>query len=63
MLLLSRREHEEVVIVMPDGRHVVIEVMDISSYRQQVRLGINAPQDVRIWRREILPTADHQDGG
>lgn len=51
MLVLSRREGEQVVI----GDGIVVTVTLIE--RGRVRLGIDAPRDVPIYRRE-LPEAD-----
>jgi len=47
MLVLSRRLKEEIVI---DG-NIRVVVLSISGNR--VRLGIDAPADVTIWRDEL----------
>lgn len=47
MLILTRRAGERVVI----GDDVLVTVMEISG--QTVRLGIDAPQGVAIYREEI----------
>ena len=47
MLVLSRKIGER--IVMGDG--IVVTVLDIKG--RQVRLGIEAPPDVTIWRGEL----------
>ena len=47
MLVLSRHRDEEIVI----GDDVVITVVDIRD--DKVRLGIEAPQDVSVHRREV----------
>lgn len=49
MLVLSRKESEQIVI----GKDTVVTVMRISGNR--VRLAIEAPQFVRIWRAELRP--------
>ena len=49
MLVLARKEGERVMI----GRDIVITVVAIRG--TSVRLGIDAPADVGIWREEILP--------
>lgn len=49
MLVLSRKEGEEIVI----GKDIVITVVDIEHGK--VRLGISAPRDVPIFRKELLP--------
>jgi carbon storage regulator len=47
MLVLSRKLNEKIVI---DGG-IVVTVVKID--RNQVRLGIEAPKDVRVFREEI----------
>jgi len=54
MLLLTRKLGEEIVI----GEDIVLTVMRIGP--DTVRIGLSAPRDVPIWRRELLaPTAAH----
>ncbi len=48
MLVLSRKRHEKLVI----GDNIVIEVVRLSS--DAVRLGITAPNDVKIVRTELI---------
>lgn len=48
MLVLSRRQEEALVI---DG-DIVVRVLEVKG--TTVRLGIDAPADVRIQRREII---------
>ena len=47
MLIITRRPGEKVII----GDDVVVEVMEIVG--NQVRLGVRAPQSVRVYREEI----------
>ena len=47
MLVLSRKPGEKVVI----GGHITLTVVDVQGNR--VRLGIDAPDDVRILRGEL----------
>ena len=47
MLVLSRRENESIVI---DGR-IEVTIVDIRSKR--VRVGITAPEDITVHRKEI----------
>ena len=47
MLVLSRKESESIVL----GEDIVITVLGIE--RDQVKIGIKAPQEIRIWREEI----------
>lgn len=51
MLVLSRKVNERIVI----GGNVVLTVVKID--RNQVRLGIQAPEHVAIYREEISPGA------
>ena len=55
MLVLSRREGETLVI----GGNVVITVKQVRGSRVQV--GIEAPDDVRVWRGELEPWRDESN--
>lgn len=50
MLVLSRRVSESLLI----GNDIEIEVLDICS--SQVKLGIRAPREIPVLRRELLMT-------
>lgn len=49
MLVLSRKLGEKIVI----GENIVVTVVKID--RNQIRIGIEAPQDVPVYREEIAP--------
>ncbi len=49
MLVLSRKLGEKIFV----GENVVITVVDID--RGKVRLGVEAPRDVPVFREELLP--------
>ena len=49
MLVLSRKLGEKIVI----DDNIVVTVVKID--RNQIRLGIEAPGDVKIYREEIMP--------
>ena len=49
MLVLSRKLGEKIVI----GENIVITVVKID--RNQIRIGIEAPHDVPVYREEIAP--------
>ena len=49
MLVLSRKLGEKIYI----GDNICITVVDID--RGKIRLGIEAPRDVPIYRQELLP--------
>ncbi len=48
MLILSRRKDESVII---DGR-IEVAIVDIKG--DQVKLGIKAPRDVKVFRNEVF---------
>jgi carbon storage regulator len=50
MLVLSRKLGEKIII----GNNIVVTVVKID--RNQIRIGIEAPHDVPVFREEILPT-------
>jgi carbon storage regulator len=50
MLVLSRKLGEKILI----GENIVLTVVKID--RNQIRLGIEAPGDVTVYREEICPT-------
>jgi carbon storage regulator len=47
MLVLSRKECESIII---DG-HIKLTVVEIRG--DKIRLGIEAPQEVNVWREEL----------
>ena len=49
MLVLSRKLGEKIII----GDNIVVTVVKID--RNQIRLGIEAPQEVPVYREEIAP--------
>jgi carbon storage regulator len=57
MLVLSRKLNEKIVI---DGR-IVVTVVKID--RNQVRIGIEAPGDVPVFREEIQPAWQSESAG
>lgn len=55
MLVLSRKLGEKIFI----GESICITVVDID--RGKIRLGIQAPRDVPIYREELIPlNSDHE---
>ena len=58
MLALTRRIGESVILTLPDGRRVEVWFGDKSG--DQVRFGIDAPDDVRIHRAELLEGEDQE---
>ena len=51
MLALKRKKGESLTITMPDGRVMVVEIVDVRG--DVVKVGIEAPQDVQILRTEL----------
>ena len=47
MLILSRKPHESIMI----GDQIEVSVVDIKG--DQVKLGIDAPRDVKVFRQEV----------
>jgi len=56
MLVLSRKLGEKIFI----GDNICITVVDID--RGKIRLGIEAPRDVPIYRQELLPLGQPRAG-
>lgn len=54
MLVIRRREGEALVIGGPGGERIEIEVLTIEG--SQIKLGIRAPREVRVLRKEIAET-------
>jgi carbon storage regulator len=48
MLVLSRKQGERIVI----GDNIVITVVSLEYGK--VRLGIEAPREIKVWREEML---------
>lgn len=52
MLVLSRKLGEKIFI----GDNICITVVDID--RGKIRLGIEAPKEIAIYRQELVPTGE-----
>ncbi|MEK7061634.1 MAG: carbon storage regulator [Patescibacteria group bacterium] len=57
MLVLSRKKNEEIVI-SDNIKIVVLEIMNGTT----VRLGIEAPKEIPIYRKELLDSILQKDG-
>ena len=55
MLVLSRNKDESIII----GNNTEITIVGI--YRNKVRLGINAPKEVSVHRREVYEAIQHEE--
>ena len=52
MLVLSRKLGEKITI----GPNIVITIVDVD--RGRVRIGIEAPRDITVYRAELLPAIE-----
>ena len=57
MLVLSRKLGEKIVI----GENIVVTVVKID--RNQIRIGIEAPHEVPVYREEIAPVPPTRQEG
>ncbi len=48
MLILSRKLNEKIII----GDNVELSIIEIKG--DQVKLGVNAPRDVKVFRKEVF---------
>lgn len=55
MLILSRRLNERIII----GDDVEVTVLDIKG--DQVKLGIRAPQNVKVYRQEVFEAIQEEN--
>lgn len=53
MLVLTRKLNDRVLLQYPDGTAVWVTLIEID--RGRIRLGFDAPPDVKIYREELLP--------
>jgi len=56
MLILSRRKNEIIDLTLPDGRKIEIIVAEIRGDR--CRIGIVAPREIPVHRREVQEVID-----
>ncbi len=52
MLVLGRKEREAIVLTLPNGEQIIVAVSKIVD-KTHVRIGIDAPKNVKIWRSEL----------
>ncbi|MCL2121456.1 MAG: carbon storage regulator [Clostridiales bacterium] len=58
MLILSRKTDESLIIEV-EGLDEPVEIIITELSANQVRLGIQAPQGCKIWRKELLQTVEY----
>jgi len=56
VLVLSRKKNESIVI----GENIIVVVVEVRG--DKVRLGIDAPRDVTVHRREVYDAIKHSEG-
>ena len=60
MLVLTRREKQSTIFALPSGDVIRVEVSKIKG--DTVRIAIDAPKTVNIFRDDIKTRRDHSDG-
>lgn len=60
MLVLSRNQGESIVIQTPAGE--LVEVMIVECQGKKIRVGIEAPKDHIVYRKELLQKIQCQRG-
>jgi carbon storage regulator len=56
MLVLTREEDEDILI----GDNIVIKIVSVNRTNGQVRLGIEAPRNIAIDRREVRESKERE---
>ena len=54
MLVLTRKQNESVIILLLNGQCIEVNVSKIDNDR--VKIGIDAPKSIRIFRKEVYDT-------
>jgi carbon storage regulator CsrA len=54
MLTLARREGESIILTIDGMAPIRIMLSTVDKHRRQARIGIEAPDEVEIWREELL---------
>ncbi len=52
MLILTRRPSEAIIIELPTGETIKVAVLSVKP--NQVRIGTDAPDDIKIVKEELL---------
>ena len=58
MLILSRKPNESLIIEM-EGLDEPVEIIVADIGANQVRLGLQAPEGCKIWRKELYQTVQY----
>ena len=54
MLTLARREGETIILTIDGMEPIRIQLSTIDKRRRQARIAIEAPDEVEIWREELV---------
>jgi len=61
MLTLSRREGESLILTIEGMEPIRIMLSTIDKKRYQARIAIDAPDEVEVWREELLQESDNRE--
>lgn len=56
MLVLSRKEQQEIVI----GENVIVKIVKVAAGK--IKIGVTAPDDVRVRRLDMLQAGNKENG-
>ncbi len=61
MLYLTRKKGETIYAFLEDGRNIEINIMEIGNFydNSAVKIGINAPRDIKLIRQELLTSEQY----
>lgn len=51
MLVIGRKRNESFIIDVPRQARIVVQIVSVES--GHIRIGIDAPLDVKVWRSEL----------
>jgi sRNA-binding carbon storage regulator CsrA len=63
MLVLTREELQGVVLVLPGGVEVTVQVVEVRNRDGRVVLGVQAPREIPVHRQENLAWGDPRRKG
>lgn len=58
MLVLSRKLNESIIIVLPNNETMEVKITKIEEGR--IKLGIEAPTDFKIFRKEVFDSINEK---
>jgi len=57
MLILTRRPGEKLIINLPTGERVAVNVLEVKG--NQVRIGTDAPDEIAVVREKLLDKVEN----